>query len=87
MSENPVIKELWYEKGWGPLGHWSKIGEHRRRSDDKIYSSPRIILSSEFDRYIGRHYVPFHAKIEMNIFSFMREPQTFDCIILVLDKA
>ena len=82
----PVIKDIWYEKGFGVFAHWSKIGEHKRKTGEKMYISPRIVLPSEFNRYIGRSYTPFHAEIEMKLASFQSEALRHDCIILVFDK-
>lgn len=81
--EMPTIKKFWYHLGHGPWGRWSKIGSHKRKTDEKEYTSPRIVLPSEFEKYIGRTYIPFHAEMEVELYY---KKESRECIVLVLDK-
>ena len=35
------------------------VGKHTRKSKEKIYESPKIILPSFYNRFIGRRYLVF----------------------------
>ena len=39
-----------------------KVGTLRRRAKGKIYESPRIVLPSRYDRFIGRRFSVYHGR-------------------------
>ena len=39
-----------------------KVGTLRRRAGGKIYESPRIVLPSRYDRFIGRRFGVYHGR-------------------------
>ena len=42
-----------------------KVGTLRRRAKGKIYESPRIVLSSRYDQFIGRRFGVYHGRVNL----------------------
>ena len=42
-----------------------KVGTLRRRAGGKIYESPRIVLPSRYDRFIGRRFGVYHGRANL----------------------
>jgi hypothetical protein len=53
-----------FEKVWGE-GWWArekKVGKHKRRLNGEEYVSPRIVLSSDYNHFIGKNFEVYQAK-------------------------
>ena len=42
-----------------------KVGTLRRKAGGKIYESPRIVLPSRYDRFIGRKFGVYHGRANL----------------------
>ena len=42
-----------------------KVGTLRRRAKGKIYESPRIVLPSRYDQFIGRRFGVYHGRANL----------------------
>lgn len=42
-----------------------KVGTLRRRAGGRIYESPRIVLPSQYDRFIGRRFGVYHGRANL----------------------
>lgn len=47
------------------LERFKKVGTLRRRAGGKIYESPRIVLPSQYDRFVGRRFRVYHGRANL----------------------
>lgn len=86
--ENEVKVKIKVKDAYFPrMRAWGRnkaIGEHKRKVKGRTYSSPKLILNSEFSDLIGKGFTTCRAKIEV-IYPYS-EPIENDALIIVLGE-
>ena len=75
MSQEKMILNTFYSN----YRKWKTVGKFKRKTNDKVYESPRIVLPSEFNQFIGKRYQANHGRATKNDYG---EKEEGDYILL-----